>query len=159
MIPEAALVVLAGAFAGGIVSGLTGFGTGITALPVRLTAISPVLAGPLGGLAGLSGPLPTIWAGLRGWDKDVKRGVFQAFNTAILAFAFISQAATGLVTWELGALVLVALPGTILGAWLGRRIYNRFDDTGFEKAVLGLLMLSGLLLVASAIHSSLGVTS
>lgn len=96
MIPEAALVVLAGAFAGGIVSGLTGFGTGITALPVRLTAISLVLAGPL---------------------------------------------------------------GTILGAWLGRRIYNRFDDTGFEKAVLGLLMLSGLLLVASAIHSSLGVTS
>ena len=26
--------------------------------------------GVMGGLAGLSGPFPTIWSGLRGWEKD-----------------------------------------------------------------------------------------
>ena len=30
--------------------------------------------GILGGLAGLSGPLPTLWASVRGWDKDARRG-------------------------------------------------------------------------------------
>ena len=36
--------------------------------------------GILGGLAGLSGPLPTLWASMRGWSKDQRRGVFQIFN-------------------------------------------------------------------------------
>ena len=36
--------------------------------------------GILGGLAGLSGPLPTLWASIRGWTKDQRRGVFQIFN-------------------------------------------------------------------------------
>ena len=36
--------------------------------------------GILGGLAGLSGALPTVWATLRGWGKDERRGVVQAFN-------------------------------------------------------------------------------
>jgi uncharacterized membrane protein YfcA len=238
-----ALVVLAGAFTGGFVSGLTGFGTGLTALPIWLLAVTPRLAAPLvvacslvaqfqtlpaiwhaidlrrcapfilgglagvpfgaallpyvpvpvfkcavgallvaycgftlfgrlrlrvrgggriadmliglgggvlGGLAGLSGPLPTIWAGLRGWDKDARRAVFQAFNTAILGFALVSQAFAGLVTVELGHLVLVALPGTLLGAWLGRRTYGVLDTQKFERIVLALLMLSGIMLLASA---------
>lgn len=240
---DLALLVLAGAFTGGFVSGLTGFGTGLTALPVWLLGVAPVLAAPLvvvcsliaqfqtlpsiwhaidlrrcapfvaggllgvpfgafllpyaspqafklavgmllvaycgytlagrrrfqvsragrtadalvgfgggilGGLAGLSGPLPTIWAGLRGWDKDARRAVFQAFNTAILSFALVSQAAAGLMTPDLGRLVLYALPGTLLGAWLGRRVYGLLDNAKFETAVLSLLMLSGLMLLASA---------
>jgi hypothetical protein len=32
--------------------------------------------GILGGLAGLSGPPPILWANLRGWGKDERRGVF-----------------------------------------------------------------------------------
>jgi len=236
-------LVLAGAFAGGFVSGLTGFGTGITALPFWLYAVPPVLAAPLvvicsliaqvqtlpaiwhaidfrrvmpfivgglagvpagaallpyvsvatfriavgallvvycgflligqlrfqlrwggriadgvaglaggvlGGLAGLSGPLPTIWTGLRGWDKDARRGVLQSFNFSILTFALISQTATGLVTAELGRLVLIALPGTLLGAWLGRGVYARLDSVRFDKAVLMLLMISGIALLATA---------
>ena len=33
--------------------------------------------GILGGLAGLSGPLPILWASVRGWGKDERRSVFQ----------------------------------------------------------------------------------
>src|SRR6266478_3253134 len=36
--------------------------------------------GILGGLAGLSGPLPILWATVRGWGKDERRGIFQTFN-------------------------------------------------------------------------------
>ena len=245
MATDISLLVLAGAIAGGFVSGLTGFGTGLTALPIWLSAVVPQLASPLvvvcslvaqlqtlpmiwhaidfrgampfilggltgvpagtallpyvsvqafkagvgivlvtycaflligqlrfhlkwggrnadaavglgggvlGGLAGLSGPLPVIWAGLRGWGKDEKRGVFQAYNLSILAFAFVSQCFAGLMTAELGELFLVALPGTISGAWLGRRLYSRLNDRRFDNAVLVLLLISGFLLLLSAVR-------
>ena len=33
----------------------------------------------LGGLGGYSGVLPAIWCQLRGWSKEVSRGVYQPF--------------------------------------------------------------------------------
>ena len=240
------LIVLVGAFAGGLVSGLTGFGTGITALPIWLCALAPALASPLvvicsligqaqtlptiwhaidfrrclpfiagglagvpfgayllpfvsipifrlvvgtllvvycgftlagrftfrvrsggraadasiglvggvfGGLAGLSGPPITIWAGLRGWAKDERRAVFQAFNTSILTFALVAQAVAGLMTIELAELVLVALPGTVIGSWIGRRAYDKLNAAKFEKAVLVVLFLSGFALLLGGLQA------
>ena len=240
---SASLLVLAGAFVGGFVSGLTGFGTGMVALPIWLVGLTPALASPLvvicsligqvqtlpaiwhaidfrrclpfiagglvgvpfgayllpfisigafriaigallvaysaftlagrlnfqvrgggriadalvglgggvlGGLAGLSGPLPTIWAGLRGWGKDERRSVMQAFTTAILFFALVAQLVTGLLTTELWQLVLVALPGTVIGSWIGQRAYGRLDNAKFEKAVLVVLFVSGAGLVVGS---------
>ena len=103
--------------------------------------------GVLGGLAGLSGPLPTVWATLRGWGKDQRRGVFQAFNLAILAAVVIWHIVSGLLTIEVARLVLVALPGTFVGAWTGAQAYRRLSDRRFHKVVLGLLGLSGISLV------------
>src|SRR5713226_8150499 len=48
--------------------------------------------GILGGLAGLSGPLPTLWASVRGWGKDERRGIFQTFNWTVLTAALCLQA-------------------------------------------------------------------
>ena len=106
--------------------------------------------GVLGGLAGLSGALPTLWAGLRGWGKDERRGVFQAFNGSVLLAALAAHAASGLITAEVGRLVLLALPGTAAGAWLGARAYRKLSDRRFNDAVLGLLLASGLFLVWNA---------
>jgi len=243
---SASLIVLVGAFAGGLVSGLTGFGTGITAMPIWLVGLAPALASPLvvvcsligqaqtlptiwhaidfrrclpfiagglagvpfgtyllphvsiqvfrfvigallvfycgftlagkftfrvrgggraadalvgmvggvfGGLAGLSGPPITIWAGLRGWAKDERRAVFQAFNTSVLAFALVAQAVAGLMTMELGQLVLIALPGTVVGSWIGRRAYHKLDAARFEKVVLVVLFVSGLGLLLGSLQA------
>ena len=239
------LLVLIGALAGGFVVGLTGFGTGITALVFWLHAVPPVVAGPLvvvcsiigqvqtlpkiwhaidlrrvlpfivggllgvpigtlllkyvtvvmfklsvgillvcycsfmligrikvaitwggrwadavigfmggilGGLAGLSGPPPTIWTGLRGWGKDARRGVLQSFNFTILCFAFVTQVMAGFMTWDLLQATLVALPGTLLGTWIGRRTYERLNDARFAQVVLVVLLLSGTMLVISALR-------
>src|SRR5216683_8420287 len=64
--------------------------------------------GILGGLAGLSGPLPILWASVRGWGKEERRGIFQTFNWTILATALCVQIATGLVKPEIIWLVLCA---------------------------------------------------
>ena len=107
--------------------------------------------GILGGLAGLSGPLPILWASVRGWGKEERRGIFQTFNWTILATALCVQIATGLVRLEVIWLALLALPGTILGAWLGARIYHALSDRNFGDVVLGLLVLSGIGLVWSSV--------
>jgi hypothetical protein len=100
--------------------------------------------GILGGLAGLSGPLPILWASLRGWSKDERRGIFQTFNWTVLAAALCYQAASGLVELKVLWLALLAFPGTVLGAWLGTRVYRALSDKNFGDVVLGLLFLSGV---------------
>ncbi len=99
--------------------------------------------GILGGLAGLSGPLPILWASVRGWGKDERRGIFQTFNWTVLATALCLQAAAGLVEQQVLPLALLAFPCTILGASLGARVYHALSDRNFGDLVLGLLFLSG----------------
>jgi uncharacterized membrane protein YfcA len=103
--------------------------------------------GLLGGLAGLSGPMPTMWAAVRGWGKDERRGVFQAFNLSILLAALLSHALTGHLTAAVGWALIAALPGTLAGSWLGSRVYRRLSDRHFHNTILILLAVSGLTLL------------
>ena len=114
-------------------------------------AVVGFAGGILGGLAGLSGPLPTLWASVRGWTKDQRRGVFQVFNGTVLGAALALQIASGLVAREVFWLALLALPGTLVGARLGTWTYRSLSDRNFYDIVLGLLFLSGLGLVWSSI--------
>jgi uncharacterized membrane protein YfcA len=107
--------------------------------------------GILGGLAGLSGPLPILWASVRGWGKEERRGIFQTFNWTVLAAALALQVGAGLVKPEVIWLALIAFPGTIIGAWLGTRTYHALSDRNFGDVVLGLLFLSGIGLVWSSV--------
>jgi|GraSoiStandDraft_30_1057271.scaffolds.fasta_scaffold67974_1 uncharacterized protein len=110
--------------------------------------------GILGGLAGLSGPLPILWASVRGWSKDQRRGVFQIFNGIVLGAALCLQIASGFVANDVFWLALLALPGTFLGAWLGARTYRALSDRNFYDLVLGLLFISGISMVWSSIAPS-----
>ena len=110
--------------------------------------------GILGGLAGLSGPLPILWASVRGWGKDERRGIFQTFNWTVLFVALCLQAASGQVGREVLWAAALALPGTIIGTWLGARLYHALDDRNFRDVVLGLLFLSGAILVWNSIGTA-----
>jgi len=110
--------------------------------------------GILGGLAGLSGPLPILWASIRGWSKEQRRGIFQIFNFSVLAASLLVQIVTGFVKPDVYWLALIAFPGTVIGAWLGARTYHALSDANFRDVVLGLLFLSGIGLVWSSIAPS-----
>lgn len=103
--------------------------------------------GVLGGLAGVSGAPAVIWTDLRGWSKAERRGVMQMFNTAILMLALMSHAASGLVTREVIVAAIVALPGTIVAAHAGAFIYRRLADHSYQRVILGLLLVSGFILI------------
>ena len=107
--------------------------------------------GILGAIAGLSGVLPTLWSGLRGWDKSTRRAVFQSFNLAILTLALVAHAAAGVLTTALAVNVATALPATIIGVWIGHRIYRRLPDARYHQIVLVLLAIAGAVIVVSTI--------
>jgi uncharacterized protein len=110
--------------------------------------------GILGGLAGLSGPLPILWASVRGWGKDERRGIFQTFNWTVLFVALCLQTAGGRVGGQVLWFAALALPGTVIGTWLGSRLYHALDDRNFRDVVLGLLFLSGAILVWNSIGTA-----
>jgi uncharacterized membrane protein YfcA len=62
----------------------------------------------------------------------------------------VSHAVSGLLTRDVALATAAALPGTIGGAWIGSLVYRRLGDRGFQKVVMGLLLVSGLVLIATS---------
>lgn len=110
-----------------------------------------LLAGILGGMAGLSGALPTVWASLRGWGKDQKRSIFQVFNLTILGAALLAHIVAGRLSSAMILPVTLALPGTLAGAWIGFRVYRGLSDRNFSDLVMTLVLLSGAILLLSSV--------
>jgi uncharacterized membrane protein YfcA len=107
------------------------------------------LGGILGALAGLSGALPAMWSGLRDWGKEARRAVLQPFNMVILALSIVAHAVAGLFTIDLFRAIAFALPATLIGAYAGKGLYRRLGDRHFDRVVLSILLVAGVLVVGS----------
>jgi uncharacterized protein len=118
------------AHGGAAVDGVVGFGGGV-----------------LGGLAGVPGVLPIVWTDFRGWSKEQRRGVVQTFNFATVSCALAAHALTGLLTRQVVVQGAIALPGTIVGVWLGTFAYRRLADHNYQRVVMFSLLVLGLLLL------------
>lgn len=103
--------------------------------------------GVMGGLAGLSGPLPIAWATFKPWSRDQKRALFQVFNAVILLASFCSIAVSGLLPSGFWLSLALSIPATIIGARLGSSLYARLDDRRFDRVVVALLLATGIGLV------------
>ena len=114
-------------------------------------ALAGWAGGVMGGIAGLSGPVPTLWVTLRRWDKDAQRSVFQAYHTAMHALALTAFVVRGLVGAEELRLFALAAPCMLLPILAGTRLYARLSDRFYRRIVLGLLALSGLVLIVNGI--------
>lgn len=107
--------------------------------------------GILGGFAGLSGPIPVMWLQMRGGLSADQRAAYQPFNLVVLGMASGGMALGGAI--DRGVLVIAALclPLTLLGAWLGARLYGYVSEQTFRRIVLGLLLASGTILTIQGI--------
>ena len=110
-------------------------------------ALPYLVGGTLGEYPGLSGPLPLIWLQLRGGPSLEQRAVYQPFNLIVLALAAAGMAGAGRVDTAVLSALLIAVPGTVIGAFLGARLYRHASEATFRKVVLTLLLASGALLV------------
>lgn len=107
--------------------------------------------GVMGGIGGFTGTLPTLWCTLRGFDKDAQRAVIQNFNLSMLAVTMGTYVATGLVTREMLPLFALVAPAMLVPVLLGARLYTGISEARFRQIVLGLLTVSGIVLLASAL--------
>jgi hypothetical protein len=103
-------------------------------------------SGVLGGLGGYSGVLPAIWCQLRGWSKEVSRGVYQPF---IIMAHVAALTLIGVVALDRAGVVLylLALPALLVGAFIGWRVYGKLNERRFRQTLAVLLVVSGLILV------------
>jgi uncharacterized membrane protein YfcA len=104
------------------------------------------LGGVMGGLVGLSGLAPAVWTQLRGWPKDVARGIYQPFIlvahiAALLLIGVVALDRVGVV------LFLLVAPAIALGGWVGWMIYGKLDERRFQQLFAALLVMSGILLM------------
>jgi uncharacterized protein len=105
--------------------------------------------GVMSGLAGLSGPLPVIWATFKPWNRDQKRTLFQVFNFTILAATLLSSAVAGLLPRSFWTMALLIVPATFVGVMLGGYVYRRLDDRRFDRLVLTILLGTGIVLISA----------
>jgi uncharacterized protein len=109
------------------------------------------IGGIMGGLGGLTGPAPILWARLRGWDRHTQRAVFQAFNLCMQCVTMIAYASSGAITHQLLLLLAVTVPTLFIASRVGTRLYYRISDQTFSRAILVLLSASGVLLIVSSL--------
>ena len=107
--------------------------------------------GVLGGFAGLSGVLPTIWSGLRAWPKARQRGTYQPYVLTMHGLALVSLAVAGLVDVKMGERYLWFLPALLVGTWVGLKLYGHLNEVWFQRLVLGLFFVSGVALIVGAV--------
>jgi uncharacterized membrane protein YfcA len=109
------------------------------------------VGGVMGGLGGLNGPAPILWCALRGWGRDTQRAVIQSYSLVIQAVTMGTYVATGTIQAETLWLFAIVAPSMLVPTLLGARLYHRFSDAGFRRAILILLALSGVVLVSSSL--------
>lgn len=110
-----------------------------------------MLGGVMGGLGGFTGVVPTLWCTLRGFQKDTQRSVIQNFNLATLAATFIGYIASGIVTVDMLPMFAIVAPAMLIPTLLGSRLYVGIGEAAFRQIVLGLLTLSGVAMLVSAV--------
>lgn len=106
-----------------------------------------VFNGLLSGLTGLPGVIVTIWCQMRGWPKDRQRTIFQPVILVTLLMSIVSLGVAGAITLPTVKIFMLGLPALFAGAWSGMKLYGHVDEAAFRKAILLLLLVSGLTLI------------
>jgi uncharacterized membrane protein YfcA len=109
-----------------------------------------IVSGVVGGATGLAGIVPTIWSGLRGWNKDEQRAVFQPVGVSIFIGCALWLGGSGSFDRETLRLFAIGLPALLIGTWAGLKAYGHLDEAAFRRIVLILLLVSGVALVVPA---------
>ncbi len=107
------------------------------------------IGGVMGGLGGLTGPAPTLWCTLRGWNKDTQRGVFGVFNLAMHSLTLATYTVSGTLTVAMTPILALMVPVAILPTLAGGRLYRRLDDEAFRRLILWVLLGSGIALLVA----------
>lgn len=131
-------------------------------LRTRLSGWKPAVAvgtagGIVGGFSAFPAAVPAVYLGLRGLNKAETRSITQPYIlvlqlVSLSILALTRHAIFDLQFWSLWALTL---PAVLAGTWTGVTLYRRFNEVNFRRAVLILLLVSGVSLLMKALIQSM----
>lgn len=107
-----------------------------------------LVAGLFGGAYNIFGPPAVIYGAGRHWPARTFRANLQVFATMMSLLTSVAHFVDGNLTPQVISLTLICVPLALLSMALGLRLIRYLNERVYRKLVLGLLLLSGLRLLA-----------
>lgn len=106
-----------------------------------------LIGGILGGAAGLSGAIITVWLSMRPYSKNETRAVLQPFNVSVLGLSIIMLALNGAYTPASLVHLAVIMPAGLVAAQTGIWLFKRLETPQFRRLLIIMMFVSGLILI------------
>lgn len=130
-----------------VYGGYFGFRTALPAFS-RKTPFADALigftGGALGGAAGVSGALPSMWLSLRPWPKSKTRAILQPFNMCTLIATVCLLFVKGAYDQTALRALAITVPVGLIAAQVGLFVFKQLGDDGFRRVLILLVLLMGL---------------
>ena len=107
-------------------------------------AVVGFVGGVLGGTAGVSGALPSMWLSIRPWTKAETRAVLQPFNMVMLLTTVTLLFFRGAYDATAVKALAVTIPCGLVAAQVGIMVFHRLSDTGFRRLLILLTLAMGI---------------
>ena len=105
------------------------------------------VAGLLGGAYNANGPPVVVYATLNRWPPHIFRATLQGYFLPTGIMILFAHGLSGLWNRQVFGLFALALPCVLFGIWSGGKLHQRIDAARFERALYGLLIALGLLML------------
>jgi len=121
-------------------------------LHIRMTPASGLITGAATGLFGglfcMAGVPMAVYL-LSMDDKDDYFATIQTFFAVTAVYAVFVHGINGFLTREVFAALPLSLVGALIGSVLGKRIFDRIDQTTLKRIVYAFMVVSGISLILS----------
>jgi uncharacterized membrane protein YfcA len=119
----------------------------------RPAAAVGAVGGIIGGFSAFPAAIPAVYLGLRGLNKADIRNITQPYILVLqlISLSILALTRHAIFDMQFWLLWALTLPAVLLGTWTGVTLYRRFSEVNFRRAVLILLLVSGVSLVVKAL--------
>lgn len=107
------------------------------------------LSGIMGGLFGMHGPAAVVYFLSSEKTKESYLAIAQAYFVITNIYMSIFRAGYGFVTPTVGFSLLYALPGIIIGIYLGSKVFNRIPQQTLKKVIYFYMIIAGIIQIVS----------
>ena len=104
------------------------------------------VAGIMGGVLAMPGPVPAAWMSAKGYDKDTIRATILVMFVVAYSFALVLQLSLAEVSANTLRLTAVLVPATVAGVFVGKVLSQRISEATFRSLITIVLTLTVVLL-------------
>ena len=141
--------VVVTAFAAAMIRGWTPTGLDSRFAPGAAGAVS----GALGAMTGMNGPPVVLLFVARGYEVQAFRASLVTYFLLVNVVAISARAWAGETGWDDVRTALTLRRAAVIGTTIGRRLAHRVPIVAFRRLVLLMVLVAGLVGVASALRS------